>query len=142
MRLWSLSPRYLDVKGLLAVWREGLLARAVLMGKTHGYLNHPQLTRFKDQPDPLAAINFFLEIIAEEGVKRGYHFDTKKVLYGLHPLLISVSEGQLRFEQSHLQKKLKQRDPSRLALFSQTEIADLHPLFTLVPGPIEPWEKV
>ena len=32
MRLWSLSPRYLDVKGLVAVWREGLLADAVLLG--------------------------------------------------------------------------------------------------------------
>ena len=29
MRLWSLHPRYLDRQGLTALWREGLLARAV-----------------------------------------------------------------------------------------------------------------
>nr|WP_243687290.1 pyrimidine dimer DNA glycosylase/endonuclease V [Methanobacterium formicicum] len=49
MRLWSLHPKYLDVKGLVALWREGLLARAVLKGKTKGYTNHPQLIRFKNQ---------------------------------------------------------------------------------------------
>jgi hypothetical protein len=32
MRLWSLHPRYLDAKGLQAVWREGLLAKKVLQG--------------------------------------------------------------------------------------------------------------
>ena len=32
MRLWSLHPCYLDPAGLVAVWREGLLARAVLRG--------------------------------------------------------------------------------------------------------------
>jgi len=30
MRLWSLHPRYLDAKGLVALWREGLLAQKVL----------------------------------------------------------------------------------------------------------------
>ena len=29
MRLWSLHPRYLDAKGLVALWREALLAQAV-----------------------------------------------------------------------------------------------------------------
>ena len=36
MRLWSLHPRYLDAKGLVALWREGLLAQAVLKGQTKG----------------------------------------------------------------------------------------------------------
>ncbi|WP_368086417.1 pyrimidine dimer DNA glycosylase/endonuclease V [Nitrosomonas sp. Nm34] len=26
MRLWSIHPKYLDAKGLLALWREGLQA--------------------------------------------------------------------------------------------------------------------
>jgi hypothetical protein len=51
MRLWSLHPKYLDRAGLLAVWREGLLAQQVLMGNTKGYKNHPQLNRFKEQGD-------------------------------------------------------------------------------------------
>lgn len=32
MRLWSLHPSYLDAVGLVALWREGLLARKVLQG--------------------------------------------------------------------------------------------------------------
>jgi hypothetical protein len=45
MRLWTLHPRYLDVKGLTAAWREALLAQKVLAGFTIGYMNHPQLIR-------------------------------------------------------------------------------------------------
>ncbi len=40
MRLWSLHPKYLDVKGLVRAWREGLLARKALGGETKGYRNH------------------------------------------------------------------------------------------------------
>ena len=29
MRLWTLHPKYLDGVGLVALWREALLARAV-----------------------------------------------------------------------------------------------------------------
>ena len=45
MRLWSIHPKYLDPAGLTACWREGLLAREVLCGRTSGYRNHPQLAR-------------------------------------------------------------------------------------------------
>ena len=47
MRLWSVHPKYLDSKGLVALWREALLAKQVLEGGTKGYRNHPQLDRFK-----------------------------------------------------------------------------------------------
>ena len=141
MRLWSLSPRYLDVKGLLAVWREGLLARAVLIGQTRGYRHHPQLDRFKAQPDPAAAIDYYLEAVLAEADQRGYHFGRDKIVCCLHPQKISVTEGQLRFEMVHLRKKLEVRDPARLALFNQNFLAELHPFFVLIPGEIEPWEK-
>ena len=60
MRLWSIHPSYLDVKGLGAAWREALLAQKVLEGLTRGYKNHPQLLRFKQAEDPLSAIGTFL----------------------------------------------------------------------------------
>jgi len=47
LRLWSIHPKYLDYKGLVAVWREGLLAKRVLMGETKEYRDHPQLLRLK-----------------------------------------------------------------------------------------------
>lgn len=37
MRIWSLHPSYLDAKGLVALWRETLLAQKVLLGATVGY---------------------------------------------------------------------------------------------------------
>lgn len=36
MRLWSLHPNCLDAQGLVALWREALLAQAVLRGQTRG----------------------------------------------------------------------------------------------------------
>jgi hypothetical protein len=34
LRLWSIHPKYLDATGLVALWREALLAQKVLKGKT------------------------------------------------------------------------------------------------------------
>ncbi len=34
MRLWTLHPKYLDPRGLVALWREALFAQAVLRGWT------------------------------------------------------------------------------------------------------------
>ena len=53
MRLWSLDPAHLDRQGLVACWREALLAQAVLAGRTRGYRHHPQLERFRVVPGPV-----------------------------------------------------------------------------------------
>ena len=66
MRIWSLHPKYLDTKGLVALWRETLLAKQVLQNKTKGYRNHPQLNRFKNHSEPLEAINYYLSIVFKE----------------------------------------------------------------------------
>ena len=71
MRIWSLHPRYLDRQGLTACWREGLLAQAVLAGRTRGYRQHSQLERFRTQPDPVAAVGAYLEAVAREAADRG-----------------------------------------------------------------------
>jgi hypothetical protein len=60
MRLWSVHPSLLDPKGLVALWREGLLAQKVLQGRTTGYRSHPQLHRFRQSGEPLAAIATYL----------------------------------------------------------------------------------
>jgi hypothetical protein len=51
MRLWSLHPSLLDAKGLVALWREALLAQKVLQGGTTGSRFHPQLQRQLRQRD-------------------------------------------------------------------------------------------
>lgn len=141
MRLWTLHPRYLDRQGLLAVWREGLLAQTVLQGKTRGYKNHPQLVRFKQHPNPLGAIAFYLSIIQEEATKRGYHFDSTKFDPTRRPVPIQVNSGQLDFEISHLQRKLRLRSQEDYAALCKVEHFDSHPLFRIVPGKTESWEK-
>ena len=35
MRIWSLHPKYLDAKGVVALWRETLLAKNVLEEMNH-----------------------------------------------------------------------------------------------------------
>ena len=79
MRLWSLHPKYLDPQGLVALWREALLAQAVLRGKTKGYRHHPQLERFTSHRSPRLAINAYLGSIYEEAASRGYAFDRRKI---------------------------------------------------------------
>src|SRR6185436_1522217 len=79
MRLWTVHPRYLDAKGLVAAWREALLAQKILAGGTRGYKHHPQLIRFRSHPRPLPAIATFLLGIAQEAQRRGYRFDTCKI---------------------------------------------------------------
>ena len=79
MRLWSLHPKYLDAQGLVALWREGLLARAVLRGNTRGYKHHPQLDRFTAHAQPRLAINAYLAGVHAEAEARGYSFDRTKI---------------------------------------------------------------
>ncbi len=141
MRLWSLHPRYLDARGPVALWREGLLARQVLLGCTRGYRHHPQLARFRCASDPAAAVEAYLWAVWDEAVARGYAFDQSKLGPRQAVARITVSEGQLRHELAHLRAKLQRRDPHRLEALAGLEMPDPHPLFQTTPGPIEAWEK-
>ena len=141
MRLWSLHPRHLDARGLVALWREGLLAQKVLAGNTRGYRNHPQLDRFKQQVDPLAAIAAYLSAVQQEAVRRGYNFDAGKIALHGEVARIKVNAGQLAYERAHLQRKLATRDPAAARLLAD-EQADVHPLFRVIDGGIEAWEVV
>jgi len=141
MRLWSLHPVYLDTRGLVACWREGLLARKVLKGETKGYKNHPQLQRFKAQPDPLAAVDGYLSGVLDEAVRRGYSFDRDKIGPRRSDIRISVTSGQLAYEFQHLLAKLKIRDSQRYERIAGTAPVLPHPIFEVREGMIEDWEK-
>ena len=142
MRLWSLHPKYLDRQGLLALWREALLAQAVLRGKTKGYRHHPQLLRFRESRDPAAAIGAYLRNVHAEAASRGYHFDRGKILRIGTSGKIHVTRGQLAYEFSHLLKKLRKRDPVRHRSIRQTSRVVPNPVFVVVPGDIAVWENV
>ena len=142
MRIWSLHPKYLDTKGLVALWRETLLAKKVLEGNIKGYKNHPQLNRFKAEEDPLKAINFYLHHVWLEADSRNYKFDKDKFEITSGKLLINVTKGQLEYEKNHLLKKLKVRDVQKYIQLNEMENYDMHPLFKQIEGGIEPWEII
>lgn len=138
MRLWTLHPRHLDAMGLVSVWRKALLARKVLRGKTRAYRNHPQLERFRGHPAPLSAINAYLKAVHDEAKARGYAFDKKKLGPVRNKTRIRVSDRQLDYEWKHLRRKLKERSPERARCQGKLTA---HPLFRIVPGPVEEWER-
>jgi len=164
MRLWSIHPAYLDRQGLLALWREALLARAVLRGRTQGYRNHPQLERFKRHSQPRRAICVYLEPVWQEAKRRGYRFDRNKLGSAVRVSRIPVPAGQVDYEFRLLRHKVKQRNTQwyrRLLAAKKTESAErrnagtseptgrgrcigtmlVHPLFRMVKGGIATWER-
>jgi hypothetical protein len=141
MRLWTLHPKYLDARGLVALWREALLAQAVLGGRTRGYRAHPQLLRFRAHPDPLAAIGAYLAAVHGEARSRGYRFDPARIARPGTARRIPETTGQLRYEREHLAAKLRVRDPARGRLLAKPERLDPHPLFRIVSGGVREWEK-
>lgn len=157
MRIWSPHPKYLDQKGLTACWRETLLAKHVLEGKTKGYKNHPQLIRFKklierDSKLPLYAINYYLSEIYEEARRRNYNYSkekfdesiVKKFSKNLEQNKIILHDEQLEYEWLHLLKKLEIRDPKKYQELKTLKLKEIHPhpLFKVVEGKIEKWEVI
>ena len=142
MRIWSIHPKYLDSKGLVALWREALLAKNVLECKTIGYVNHPQLDRFKNSQNPLDAINQYLSNVYDEAVVRQFKFDSTKFRKPNLSLLLEVSEGQIIFEFKHLLFKLKSREINLYEKIEETKTIMQHPMFKIVKGEIENWERI
>ena len=140
MRLWSLHPKYLDAKGLVALWREGLLAQAVLAGKTRGYKHHPQLVRFLQSPAPKDYIAAYLREIHAEASRRDYRFDAKKIGRGGACQPLPIARGQLQYEWAYLAAKLRKRAPDWLKQLGEVRRPLPHPLFEIVPGGVAKWE--
>ena len=141
MRLWTLHPKYLDPRGLVALWREALLARAVLRGETRGYQHHPQLDRFKSHEDPRSAIDAYLAVVFDEAVSRGYSFDPGKLGPTQAVTKIVATLGQVQFEWQHLLSKLLLRNPSIHEKWHRIVESETHQLFHIIPGDVEPWER-
>ena len=143
MRLWSLHPRYLDSRGLVALWRESLLVQKVLSGDTAGYCRHPQLDRFHSHPDPKRAISNYPHATCDEADRRGYRFDRARIRHPVLPLRrIEVARGQLQYEMDHLAAKLKVRSPGDCEGLQDVHCPEPHPLFVAVDGPVAPWERI
>ena len=142
MRLWTIHPRYLDAKGLVAAWREALLAQKVLRGATRGYRHHPQLARFVAQDEPVAVIATFLAGLAEEARRRGYQFDSTRISRRRFRAQLPETDGQLLYEWKHLMTKLRARAPHWHRQFRHIMKPEPHPLFRIVSGNVRDWERI
>lgn len=142
MRIWSLHPKYLDAKGLVALWRETLLAKKVLKGETVGYKNHPQLLRFKKSENSINAINQYLSGVYLEAKTRNYKFNKDKIDWNFVTVQLNVNKGQVDYEFEHLMKKLFVRDIEKYNILLKEKTIEPHPLFTIIQGEIENWEVI
>ena len=144
MRLWTISFKYLDAKGLVALWREALLAKNVLAGLTKGYKNHPQLDRFYAHENALEAVNAYLTEVYAQACARGYKFDAAKVgeFDERNLAKIAVAHGQIEYEFAFLQKKLKMRDFKAYERNLSVKNIEIAGVFEEVAGGTSPWEKV
>lgn len=142
MRIWSIHPKYLDTKGLVALWREALLAKHVLEGRTEGYLRHPQLDRFKQAAKPIDSINQYLASVYDEALARNYNFDKRKIDWDFDPSGLCVTTGQMKYEKEHLLNKLQNRDKVKFETLRNLKKIDQHPMFKIVKGDVEKWEKI
>ena len=175
MRLWSISPTYLDQKGLCGVWVEALLAQSTLSkgeyiecpscdgGRRIGfmachycngkskwktpYYNHPQINRFKDCGHlAIKYIGTYLYYIRKEALKRGYNFNSSKIVDCDTELRAEVTQGQLEYEFKHLQNKLKERDHLKMLAnnYYKNSVGKIepHPLFRIIEGSVASWEKL
>jgi len=142
MRLWSIHPEYLDAKGLVALWREALLAQIVLQGNTKGYKNHPQLNRFKNTSNPIGAIACYLRSIIDEADRRDYNFNRSKIVNKKINNRIPVTSGQVEYEFKHLLEKLRKRDPDLHKHLEMIDKIKVNPIFKKIRGTVEEWERI
>lgn len=143
MRLWSIHPKYLDSIGLVAQWREVLLALKVLENKTKGYKNHPQLNRFKNTENPIESIKYYIKQIAIESKIRKFNFNVSKIenIIDLRNS-IQITNEQINYEYSLLLSKLKKRDINKYKELLNKKNIEINAIFMQIEGPIEKWEKI
>lgn len=156
MRLWSFHPSYLDNIGLARLYNEGIGGIRAIRGEQKMHLNHPQLTRFKVCCDnhTYIILSAYLRVVHNELELRGmvndgkfkhdlllnYLFQNTKDLFN-----ITVNSSQINGEIVHFINKTKTQkgryinDNLKQAIAAKNILP--HPLFTVVPGPVESWEK-
>lgn len=152
-RLWSLHPGYLDQKGLGACWKEAKGAQTSLMNPDAGGQQHSALIRFRAHHDPVGAIGAYMRSLwVEAALRRNYRYNYKLIAQPNPPsevyetnFAMPVTKGQVQYEAEFLREKINKRDGlPRLYLPSPNtlEAIRLHPLFYMVEGDVEDWERV
>jgi hypothetical protein len=98
--------------------------------------------RFRRANSPVRAIAAYLRAVHAEAVRRGYRFDAGKIGRGGEAEKIPVTRGQVEYEWGLLKEKLARRSPARLEKIRETRKPRVNPVFRIVRGRVETWEKV
>jgi hypothetical protein len=86
-------------------------------------------------------VGAYLTAVAEEASARGYRFDASKIdRPSAQAAPITATTGQIEHEWRHLGAKLAARNPD-CARWGAAGQPATHPLFTVVPGPVQDWER-
>lgn len=121
------------------------------------YYNHPQLDRFKTKDGVIIKsgtryLSTYLGYILNyANNKRKCNYNNSSI--SLIPFDINqmekltITKGQLKYEYDYLQSKLlksnikKCRENNELLIYNSGLQIEPHPIFTVIDGGIEPWEK-
>ena len=101
--------------------------------------------RFKFIPNGIGTLGLYLWEIYFEARKRGYDFDERKINKRNSIIKeLTITKGQLEYEMARLQNKLYKRDRDKFwdnQRLINNKI-EPHPLFHVVEGEIEEWERI
>jgi hypothetical protein len=161
MRLWSFHPRYLDNIGLSRAINESISGYKALedwqrdqkqIVPLHdneyppSWKNHSQLVRFKiDDGDK--HLQDYIDVVLSCYVDRklkSYNSKTIRFMTAhlYHLRQLTVTNEQLLYEWQHYLKKIQKRSPKLYEEYILINTPIAHPLFKVVSGEIESWEKV
>ena len=83
----------------------------------------------------------YLDAVRQEGDSRGYALAAERINRARCGGRLTVSRGQIEHEWRHLRRKLTARDPRWLAALGPVTRPRAHPLFRVVAGEVEDWER-
>lgn len=148
MRLYSFHPKYLDNVGLSRQINEGVLGLKALSGQQKMWQNHPQLDRFKKMtglhPQKTYQL-YMLPVIHEWRIRKLAGISVMLPEPKPTPKLMNVTIEQIKYEWIHYINKLcsqKNRDLELGKRLNLIPVPDPHPLFEIIDGEIEQWEKI
>lgn len=143
MLVWSIHPSYLEVKNFVALWSESLLAQNVLLGNTKGWVNHPQLIRFRKHEFPLQAIANYLHDVCDEAENRGYNFKLEKIQLPWQKIdKLQITMAGIEHEWQYFLKKMKLRNLKYFNKWKNNIEIKTHPAFKIIEGKIKDWEYI
>lgn len=149
MRIWSFHPKYLDKQGLSRAINEGIAGNKALRKTGEGYPpsweKHSQLERFKTTAIPGIYSQLYLDRLFM--IKyNSWMLETNQEPFfddieNPYPKL-KVTIGQLKYEWQRYLKKISKRSPKLYEELKSIELPEPHPLFNIIDGDVESWEKV